>query len=122
MTLKPVKKYACVVCGQELIIAWTDTRGIGSCRTCELPYVIYYYDRKEAPVELKPGSVPAPALTKHGLGLAIKHWKENKTIAFRKIYDHEYWRYMMGTKVGIKALNAELAHAQAVIKVQGRVK
>lgn len=73
----------CIICKEEMYFRWTDTHGIGNCFNCGMPYIIYHYDDNKKRVEKDPES----AVTKEGIEMAKRYWKETKKKVFPAAFD-----------------------------------
>lgn len=67
----------CAVCDEPLSAVWTDTHGVGACRTCGLPYRLYHYENDE-----RVDKPPAIAVDEAWVPLAREYW----TLCRRRVF------------------------------------
>lgn len=73
--------YRCDVCNAILRIKWSDTNGIGYCRKCACPHLIFVYDEDSADYLL------SAALSPEGIILAANAWKFKGLSLFANLYN-----------------------------------
>lgn len=67
------EKEICKICDSCATYRWTDSHGVGACRNCGAPYLLYHYDdnskRVDKPAELLIGE--------DYIALARRYWAEH---------------------------------------------
>ena len=105
----------CEVCQESLWINWTDTPGVGTCKRCLAPFLVYVYDELGNPMH----KWPEVALTVEGLAFAREVWNSGNRAAWPHLFDEDYFRFTIGFP-DKRLLLRELINMKAIQAMQGR--
>lgn len=91
----------CLICDEFLVCRWTDTHGVGACRTCGAPYTIYHYsDHKRLP-----NKAPESLLIDGWVPLLRRYWQEHHRNVDPGAFNFPGSTYEVATQEDVGSIN-----------------